>query len=177
VRNYQWRTDFEKQRNLALIGLLLLAGLRKGEALRLTVDDVDLSMATIHIERGKGRYGGKDRTAYATPQLLLILTQYLEVRRGEGKTHPELLSSTAGNRRIGDATMRRLFRFLSLDLGMRITPHMLRHTYATLLRQSGVPDRVAQELLGHTSLTMLQRYSHVFEGEHSTEAARLHLDF
>ena len=61
-------------------------------------------------------------------------------------------------------------------LGFRFTPHLLRHTYATLLRQSDVPDRVAMDLLGHTSLAMLQRYSHVFDGEHQREAAKLHLD-
>ena len=62
--------------------------------------------------------------------------------------------------------------------GMRLpcSPRALRHTDATLLRQSDVPDRVAMDLLGHTSLAMLQRYSHVFEGEHQREAAKLHLE-
>lgn len=177
VRNYPWASDFEKLRNLALVGLMQLAGLRKGEALRLTLSDVDPEHGTITIVRGKGKYGGKDRTAYMTPQLAVLLSAYMDARRRAGKTHPELLSSVAGNRRIGEVTIRRLFKLVSRELGMRITPHMLRHTYATLLRQSGVPDRVAQDLLGHNSLTMLQRYSHVFDGEHAAEAARLRLDF
>jgi integrase/recombinase XerD len=178
VRNFPWRTAFERHRNLAIVGLMLLAGLRKGEVLKLTMSDVDLDAGAIHIERGKGKNGGKDRTAYATPQLVIVLGQYAEARRRAGKTHPEFVSSTSSeNRRIGEVTIRRLFRILTREMNMRIAPHMLRHTYATLLRQTGVQDRVAQELLGHSSLAMLQRYSHVFDGECAAEAARLHLDF
>jgi len=53
---------------------------------------------------------------------------------------------------------------------------MLRHTYATLLRQSGVADRVSMDLMGHQSLAMLTRYSHVFEPEYELESRKLHLD-
>jgi len=178
VRNLPWKTAFERHRNLALIGLMLLAGLRKGEVLRLTVSDVDLDAGTIRVERGKGKNGGKDRTAYATPQLLVLLGAYAEARRRAGKTHPEFLSSAgSANHGVGEVTIRRLFKVLAREMDMRLAPHMLRHTYATLLRQTGVADRVAQELLGHSSLAMLQRYSRVFDGECATEAARLRLDF
>jgi integrase/recombinase XerC len=178
VRNLPWKTAFERRRNLALIGLMLLAGLRKGEVLRLTVSDVDLDAGTIRVERGKGKNGGKDRTAYATPQLIVLLGEYAEARRRAGKTHPEFLSSaSSANHGVGEVTIRRLFKLLTREMDMRLAPHMLRHTYATLLRQAGVTDRVAQELLGHSSLAMLQRYSRVFDGECATEAARLRLDF
>ncbi|MGA8809533.1 MAG: tyrosine-type recombinase/integrase [Thermoanaerobaculia bacterium] len=178
VRNLPWRTAFERRRNLAIVGLMLLAGLRKGEVLKLTLSDVDLEAGAIHIERGKGKNGGKDRTAYATPQLVVILGEYAEARRRAGKTHPEFISSSSSqNQRIGEVTIRRLFRILTREMNMRVAPHMLRHTYATLLRQTGVQDRVAQELLGHSSLAMLQRYSHVFDGECSAAAAQLCLDF
>jgi len=177
LANVQWSSPFERHRNLALVGLMLLAGLRKSEVLRLTVADVDIEAGTIRILRGKGKNGGKDRTAYMTPQLVALLRLYEAARRSAKKSHPEYISSVRGNRRIGEVTIRRVLSFLSRELNMHLTPHMLRHTYATLLRQSGVPDRVAQELLGHASLAMLQRYSHVFEGECSSEAARLQLEF
>lgn len=177
IRNRDWTSPFERHRNLALVGLMLLAGLRRGEVLRLTVADIDLDERTIRVVRGKGRHGGKDRTAYITPQLAVILQLYVEARRRAAKTHPEMLSSTTGDRRIGEVTIRRLLRLLSREMRMRITPHVLRHTYATLLRQSGIADRVAQELLGHASLVMLQRYSRVFDGECAAAAAQLHLDF
>jgi integrase/recombinase XerC len=177
ARNYPWPSSFEKHRNLAVLGLMLFAGLRRGEVLRLTMDDVDLDAGTIRIVRGKGKHGGKDRTAYPSPQLGHILSDYLVARRRARKTHAGFISSADGNRGIGEKTIRRLFHLLSRELEFHVTPHMLRHTYATLLRQSGVADRVAQELLGHSSLTMLQRYSRVFEGEYATEVARVHLNF
>jgi integrase len=177
LRNYPWSSPFERHRNLALVGLMLLAGLRKSEVLRLTVADVDVDAATIRIARGKGRNGGKDRTAYMTPQLIVLLRLYEGARRAAKRSHAEYISSVRGDRRIGEVTIRRLLSLVSSRLKVHVTPHMLRHTYATLLRQSGVPDRIAQELLGHSSLAMLQRYSHVFDGECSTQAARLQLDF
>jgi integrase/recombinase XerC len=69
-----------------------------------------------------------------------------------------------------------IFRGISRALGTSVTPHALRHTYATLLRQAGVPDRIAMDLLGHSSLQMLQRYSHVYNCEREAAAGRLVLD-
>ena len=74
---------------------------------------------------------------------------------------------------MGLTALRRLFERISAGVGARVAPHMLRHTYATLRRRAGVPDRVSMDLLGHRSLTMLQRYSHVYDGEHVVEAARV----
>jgi len=176
VRHYPWRSSFEMHRNLAVVGLMLMAGLRRGEVIRLGYGDADLANRTLRIVRGKGRHGGKDRTAYMTPQLMMILADYMDARRKVVRTHPEFVSSTRRNGGIAEVTIRRLFSVMSRAMDMRISPHMLRHTYATLLRQSGVADRVAQELLGHSSLAMLQRYSHIFEGECVAEAARLRFE-
>lgn len=70
----------------------------------------------------------------------------------------------------------RLFETIRKQTGLRVSPHMLRHTYVTLLRQSGVEDRVTMDLAGHSSLAMTQRYSAVFSGEHQQAADRLNLD-
>jgi site-specific recombinase XerD len=174
LRNLQWRSDLERSRNEAVVGLMLMAGLRRGEVLRLEFADVHLAERTISIRRGKGRHGGKDRTSYMTPQLRDLLSAYIDERRRARRTHPEFITSVRRDGGIGEVSIRRLFKLLSSATGVHVTPHMLRHTYATLLRQSGVADRVAQELLGHSSLAMLQRYSHVFEGEYASEAAKLH---
>jgi len=176
VQHQQWRSPFERARNVALVGLLLMAGLRRGEVLRLRFGEVNVGDRTIHVHRGKGRYGGKDRTAYMTPQLADILRTYCSERQRAGKTTERFITSIRADGPIGEVTVRRLFRSLSTVVGTHISPHMLRHTYATLLRQSGVSDRVAQELLGHSSLAALQRYSHVYEGECATEAERLRFD-
>ena len=149
--------------------------LRRGEVLRLENADVDLDAGTLRIRSGKGRHGGKDRTAYAPPQLREILAAYREQRRRAACTLPAFITFTGG-RPLGLGSLRRVLEVASKALGERVAPHLLRHTYATLLRQAGVPDRVAMDLLGHASLDMLQRYSHVLDGEHSREAAKLQLD-
>jgi len=173
VRNHPWRDGFERSRQVLTIGLMLLAGLRRGEVLRLRYGDVDSDARTIRIVRGKGRDGGKDRTAYMTPQLAAMVRAYDSARRDRGYSHPVLLLSADADQPISVGTIRSLFRIVSRAVGSTVTPHALRHSYATLLRQAGVPDRVAMELLGHTSLQMLQRYSHVFDGEERDAAARL----
>jgi integrase len=176
VRNQQWSSPLERTRNVALLGVMALAGLRRGEVLRLEVGDVELSERTLRIQRGKGRGGGRDRTAYMTPQLASLLSAYLGERRRAGRTHPEVFTSTVGNRGIGEVTIRRLFHQIRIGTGIHVTPHMLRHSYATMVRQAGVSDRVAMELLGHRSLAVLQRYSAVFDGECAADAGRLRLD-
>jgi integrase len=176
TRNYRWRTPLQRERNVAIVGLMLLAGLRRGEVLRLVVSDIDLDGGTISVRNGKGRFGGKDRTAYAPPQLQEILRAYLRARDRVRRTHPELITSARVDGPIRATGIKRLFEALSRITQMRVSPHMLRHTYATLLRGAGVPDRVAMDLMGHASLTMLKRYSHVFEEEYAAESRKLHLD-
>jgi integrase/recombinase XerD len=155
---------------------MLLAGLRRGEVVALRVGDVDLSRGIIHLRAAKGRHGGKDRTAYMPPQLGMLMRAYLLERDRVHRTHPELLTSTVADRPVSATTIKRLFELLTRALGLRVSPHMLRHTYATLLRMSGVPDRVAMDLMGHARLAMLKRYSHVFDGEHADEVRKLQLD-
>jgi integrase len=141
----------------------------------LVVTDIDLDHGTIRVRNGKGRDGGKDRTAYAPPQLQEILRDYLHERDRARRTHPELITSALGDAPIRATGIKRLFEALSRITQMRVSPHMLRHTYATLLRASGVPDRVAMDLMGHASLTMLKRYSHVYDGEYADAARKLSL--
>jgi integrase len=74
VQNYEWRSPFVARRNSAIVGSMLLAGLRCGEVLRLCSDDVDGQQGTFRIREGKGRDGGKDRTAYMSPQLKELIS-------------------------------------------------------------------------------------------------------
>ena len=176
VRNFSWKSRLVQTRNVAIIGLMLLAGLRRGEVVRLQYADVNIEDGTIRITAGKGRHGGKDRTCYMPPQLRAILAAYIAERRRAGRTHATFLTCAQEDRGITEQPVRRVCDLAAISLDLRLTPHVLRHTYATLLRQAGVPDRVSMELLGHTSLTMLQRYSHVFSGEQAREAGKLLLD-
>jgi integrase len=176
VRNYAWETALERTRNLAIVGLMLMAGLRRMEVVTLQYGDVNLDDATIQVRGGKGRFGGKDRVCYAPPQLVEVLRAYMAERRKAGRSHPEFITALRANHGVSPEPIRRMFERISKATGIRVSSHRLRHTYATLLRMSNVSDRVAMELLGHSSYAMLQRYSHVFTGEHRTEAAKLRFD-
>lgn len=176
VQHHDWGSEFERRRNLALVALLLLCGLRRGEAVKLRFGDVDLVSGVIHIRDGKGPGGGKDRTCQMNTQLRAILGAYVAIRRTRGSRDGAFLLAANRDGGIGTGGVVHLFKKISEAVGLRVTPHALRHTYATLLRQAGVPDRIAMELLGHTSLRMLQRYSHVYSGEREAAAERLVLD-
>ncbi len=175
VQHYPWASHLQRSRNVAIVGLMLLAGLRRGELLRLGATDIDLDAGTIRIIRGKGANGGTDRTAYIPAQLNTVLATYLQDRLEAKRTHPELLTSLRTNAGISASVLRNLFRDMSDASGIRVSPHMLRHTYATLLHQAGVPDRLLMELLGHTTVQMTYRYAHVFSHEAKSQAQRLHL--
>lgn len=178
VTHFRWRSPLLRARNLAIVGLMLYAGLRRGEVLALGTGDLNLEKGCVVIRRGKGKNGGKPRTAYLPPQLRTILALYLRERDRAvpRRTHPQLITLQNDDRPASAVTIARLFRRLSLIAGCRVSPHMLRHTYATLLRQAGVADRVSMDLMGHQSLSMLTRYSHVFEPEYEQETRKLQLD-
>jgi len=176
VNGHRWSSDFERARNLAVVGLMMLCGLRFGEVLRLRAKQVDTDNETIRILNGKGPDGGKSRVAYMPPQLVRILRSYETAREDAGRKCPTYLTQAGDDRAIGEIAVRVLFKRISTALNLRVTPHMLRHTFATLCRQDDVPDRLAMELLGHASLSMLQRYSHVEDGEVRAAARRIHLD-
>lgn len=111
-------------------------------------------------------------------QLAHILRAYEEERENAGYAIADayFLNERKGGR-LGIGAVRHLFATLRARAGVAVSPHVLRHTYVTLLRQSGADDRVTMELAGHASLAMTQRYSAVFSGEHLATADRLTLDF
>jgi len=170
VRNRLWRSEFERSRNSVIVGLMLLAGLRRGEVLRLLRADANVATGALLLRAAKGRDGGRTRIAHMPPQLRTLVREYLEILRTmPPRRHNELLTSER-NAPLSAGTITRLCAIISRESRIEIAPHMLRRSYATLLRQSGVPDRIAMELMGHADLRMLLRYSHV-EAEEPRRAA------
>lgn len=153
-----------RARNAAIVGTMLLAGLRKREALSIRVEDVDFVDRTIIVRKGKGRNGGRSRTIPMTHQLHVILERYFSVRASVKSTAPQLFLGVRG-RPLSDCVLRRLFRTISDRTNVFVTPHMLRHTFCTLLSRFGISDRLAREAMGHADLRTLQRYQHVYPGE------------
>lgn len=162
VLNYPWKTDFERARNAAIIAIALYAGLRKREIIRLEYRDVALEDGTIFIRRGKGRNGGKDRTAYIASELRQILAAYVRERRARQITTPEFFVSNVRRTGISSTLLGDLVRTLKDASGVSFSLHVLRHSFVTMLLRSNVPMHVARDLAGHASIQSTEGYARVF---------------
>jgi site-specific recombinase XerD len=135
-------------RNRALLELVYSAGLRSREAVDLDLADVDFEQEALRV-RGKGN---KERVVPLGEEAAYRLRIYLDEARPELVHGAEdALFVSARGRRLDTSTIRRLFPH----------PHRLRHAFATHLLEGGADLRVIQELLGHSSLSTTQTYSHV----------------
>jgi site-specific recombinase XerD len=135
-------------RNRALIELVYSAGLRSAEAVGLDLADVDFEQELVHV-RGKG---GKERVVPLGEEASYRLARYLrDGRPGLARGANDALFLSVRGRRLETSTLRRLVAH----------PHRLRHAFATHLLEGGADLRTIQELLGHSSLSTTQIYSHV----------------
>jgi integrase/recombinase XerC len=149
-------------RNRAILEMLYSAGLRVGELVAMDVQDVDFQGAWVRVV-GKGN---KERLSPVGNNALRCVRGYLD-KRSPGKTMRDRAGEALFlNRQGGRLSARSVGRLLDkvirqLGLTRPITPHGLRHTFATHMLDAGADLRVVQELLGHASLTTTQRYTHV----------------
>jgi integrase/recombinase XerC len=148
-------------RDQALLELLYATGVRVSELVGLSGRDVHLASRTARI-RGKGRV---EREVPLTEPSARALETYLELRKAAGAflAHdgPVFLNARGG--RLTDRSVRRILDrwILQAALVRRVSPHKLRHTFATHLLAGGADLRGIQELLGHKSLSTTQKYTHV----------------
>jgi site-specific recombinase XerD len=175
ARNYPWRTPFQRARAVAIFGLLIYAGLRRNEVTSLRFLDVNLDAGTVLVQKGKGRFGGKDRVAYMNDALRLILREYIRERQQRGYTAPAFLISTKTGQGLSVGQMIRIVKSVRAASGIRFSIHSLRHSFVTLLLQSGVPIHIAKELAGHTSIQTTAGYLQVWDEEKRTHIQRLRL--
>ena len=136
-------------RNRALVEVVYSAGLRSAEAVALDLGDVDFEQERIHIRNGKG---GRDRVVPLGEEAAHWLARYIrEARPALARGAENALFLSARGRRLDTSTLRRVTPH----------PHRFRHAFATHLLEGGADLRVIQELLGHSSLSTTQTYSHV----------------
>lgn len=147
-------------RDLALVEVLYGSGLRVSEALGLDIADMDLDRGLARV-LGKGR---KERLAPLTGPAVERLRSYLEQRGAFGPHSGEqavFLGARGG--RLGRRQADRIVKELAAAGGtpVAISPHTLRHSFATHLLQAGADLRSVQELLGHARISTTQRYTHL----------------
>ena len=148
-------------RDRAILELLYASGLRVSELVGLNIDDVDLKSQTVRV-MGKGR---KERIVPMGEKACVSLVSYLEKRHllaGKTVTERGFFLNRHGGRLTARSIERLLGKYIKRSgLQKAVTPHVLRHTFATHLLGAGADMRGIQELLGHSSLSTTQKYTHV----------------
>lgn len=155
IANYPYRIPFERQRDLAIVATLLYAGLRRRELLTLQLRDVDPENHTLFVRLGKG---AKDRIVPMHPLLGEILGRYLEDRRRVGKTCVEIVTSVHHDSGLTVNGLRRVFAKLQRITGMPLRPHILRHTFATLMLEGGCDIFALSRMMGHSDIKTTSIY-------------------
>ena len=132
------------------------AGLRVGEAVRVRLSDIDRQRKVLRVSQGKGK---KDRYTILSPAMLEMLDRYCWAARPEDL----LFTTRSTGRSITASTVQRVCKEAQQDAGIEkaITPHTLRHSFATHLLEAGTNLRVIQVLLGHASPHTTAIYTHV----------------
>jgi site-specific recombinase XerD len=146
----------------AILMTAYAAGLRLSEVVALRVADIDSRRMVLRVRQGKGR---KDREVMLSPRLLALLRRYWQAARPRDSLfpgrHPDRPISPSAVQRICKKALR------ASGPNKRISPHSLRHSFATHLLEAGTDLRTIQILLGHSHLSTTARYTHV-------STARLH---
>jgi integrase/recombinase XerC len=146
-------------RDRAVLETLYSSGIRCAELTGLSLPDVDLIGGTILVT-GKRR---KQRIAHLGSYAVTALREYLSVRDRFGPDHPRVFVNFRGGPLTTRSVQRVIDKYARMALPMRteVSPHTLRHTFATHMLNAGADLRVVQELLGHASLSSTQIYTHV----------------
>jgi integrase/recombinase XerC len=167
-------------RDRAIMETLYSTGIRVSELVALNMDDIDFLGEVIHI-RGKGK---KERIAPIASSALQVIQHYMEFRskRAQSNAHFDskvLFVNKHGGRLSTRSVRRKMDKYLKMaGLDPHISPHTLRHSFATHMLNNGADLRSVQELLGHQSLSTTQVYTHlttkrlkdVYENAHPREA-------
>lgn len=140
----------------AVLMLCYGSGLRISEAVAVKVSGIDSARMLIRVEKGKG---AKDRYTILSGRMLLLLREYYRIQRPKEYLFP----GTKGGTHIQPATIQELCRDACRLAGItkRITPHVLRHSFATHLLENGTDTRAIQVLLGHSRIETTARYTTV----------------
>ncbi|NJD90008.1 MAG: tyrosine recombinase XerC [Geobacter sp.] len=144
-------------RDRAILETLYSSGLRVSELTGLNVGGVDLANGSVKV-MGKG---GKERVVPLGSKAQAALADYLELRGVTGLEAPLFINHRGGRltRRSVGRVVERYMRYLITM--KQVSPHTLRHTFATHLLEGGADLRAIQEMLGHASLSTTQKYTHV----------------
>ncbi|MGC8609771.1 MAG: site-specific tyrosine recombinase/integron integrase [Thermoplasmata archaeon] len=145
-------------RDYVILMTLAYTGLRVSELVSLNIEDIDFYDNIIHIKSGKG---DKDRIVIIDPKVIELIKEYL---KNEKRFSGPLFISKKKMRITSTHIERIVKKYVKLaGITKKVTPHTFRHTFATILLKNGADIRFIQQLLGHSSISTTQIYTHVDE--------------
>jgi len=159
-------------RDRAILETIYSSGLRIGELVALNVEDLDEFSAALRV-RGKGK---KERIVPLGGKAVQAVAEYLSRRRNGGGAPAGALFVNKFGRRLSDRSIRRkLDRYLQVaGIDAHVSPHTLRHSFATHMLNAGADLRSVQEMLGHENLSTTQIYTHLTTRRLQEVYARAH---
>ena len=147
--------NIENKKHKTIVQLLYGAGLRVGELVRIRMNHIDLDRMQLHVVQAKG---AKDRYTILPHSLYTTLTS-----QGKMKMSSDFLFTNGQGGRLTTTSIQKIVSQAGkhAEISKKVTPHTLRHSFATHLLESGADIRYIQELLGHAKLATTQIYTHV----------------
>ncbi|NGT54870.1 tyrosine-type recombinase/integrase [Clostridium perfringens] len=155
---------FNSRRNKVMIELFLCTGLRLSEMLDLKWKDINLMSGQLKVVQGKGK---KDRILWVNEDMLNILRNW-KIEQSNKYGVVDLVFCSRNKKRLDDKGIRKMIETYSIKAGINkhITPHTLRHTYATDLLRETKNIRLVQKALGHADLSTTMIYTHIVDDEY-----------
>lgn len=162
-------------RDRAILETLYTTGIRVSELVALNIDEIDFSASVVRI-RGKGR---KERVIPVGPGAVRAILHYLDLRRlaptGPRQDSQALYINKHGQRLSTRSVRRKLDKYLlEAGLDLSVSPHTLRHSFATHMLKRGADLRSVQEMLGHQSLSTTQIYTHLNDDDLKNQYEKAH---
>jgi len=153
------RSEWLRLRNWTILEVLYSTGMRAAELVALDLDDLDL-LSEVAVAHGKGK---KERLVPLGRFACAVLKNYLEARKDVAEVSQRAVFVNGKGGRLTTRTIRRIVREAARRCGLpnSVTPHTLRHSFATHLLDRGADLRSVQELLGHENLSTTQLYTHL----------------
>lgn len=148
--------SFTNKKSKLLISLIYAGGFRVSELINLKVDDLDFENKIGHIRQAKGK---KDRI-FNIPS---FLSKQLSKQAQKQKQNNQEYLFSGPNQKLSDRNIQKIVRQATKRAGInkKVSPHTLRHSFATHLLEDGIDIRKIQELLGHADLSTTQIYTHI----------------
>lgn len=153
---------FNSRKNRTMIRLFLDSGLRLSEMLDLKWKDISLKSGQLKVVQGKGY---KDRMLWINNSMLEELREWRQDQADNAAETEYVFSNKSGGRLDKDNVRNMLYKYSTKALGKRISPHVLRHTYATDLYRETKDIRLVQKALGHSDLSTTMIYTHIIDDE------------